>query len=226
MNKVSGNIRKYRAERGLTQDALAERLHVTRQAVSNWENGKNQPDLDMLEAVAAALEVEVSALFGEGGPARRTYPRYQKKAVVWVVILGLATLFLLLDRLFLAPYLLALRARTYDLWPDLLNGLAVLPICRVAAGMLLPAAGSLFRDVRPKGKLRLVLRTVPFLLLLPMLLSWLGLAWPPLNRVTYFFLTDPTGFRRTLTFSVLPFLAGLGLYPAWSRKSNGGYDPF
>ena len=210
MNNVAGNIRKYRLERGLTQDALAERLHVTRQAVSNWENGKNQPDLDMLEAAAAALEVEVAALFGEGETAEPPYPRYQKKAVVWVVILGIVTLFLLLDRIFLAPYLLALRARTYNLWPDLLNGLVVLPLCRFAAGMLLPAAASLFCDVRPKGRLRLVLRTVPFLLLLPMVLSW-----PPLSRVTYFFLTDPTDLRRTLVFSVLPFLAGLGLYPAW-----------
>ncbi len=215
MNNVAGNIRKYRAERGLTQDALAERLHVTRQAVSNWENGKNQPDLDMLEAVAAALEVEVAALFGDGGPARPAYPRVQKKAVIWVLILGTAALFLLLDRIFLAPHLLALRARTFNVRPDLLNGLLVLPLCRLAAGMLLPAAVSLRYDVRAKGGLRLILRILPFLLVLPMVLSLLGLAWPPLYRVTFYFLTDPTNFRRTLAFAVLPCLAGLGLYPAW-----------
>ena len=215
MNNVAGNIRKHRVERGLTQDALAERLHVTRQAVSNWENGKNQPDLDMLEAVAAALEVEVAALFGEGGPAMPSYPRFQKKAVIGVVILGIVTLFLLLDRLFLDPYLLALRARTVNVRPDLLNGLLVLPLCRLAAGMLLPAAVSLRYDVRAKGGLRLVLRILPFLLVLPMVLSLLGLAWPPLYRVTFFFLTDPTNFRRTLAFAVLLYLAGLGLYPAW-----------
>ena len=39
MNDVGKNIRRYREQQGLTQDALAERLHVTRQAVSNWETG-------------------------------------------------------------------------------------------------------------------------------------------------------------------------------------------
>ena len=67
MSDVAENIRKYRAQRALTQDGLAEKLHVTRQTVSNWETGKNQPDLDMLEAISQALEVEVSALFGGKG---------------------------------------------------------------------------------------------------------------------------------------------------------------
>ena len=81
--------------------------------------------------------------------------------------------------------------------------------------MLLPAAVSLWCDVRAKGGLRLILRILPFLLVLPMVLSLLGLAWPPLYRVTFYFLTDPANFRRTLAFAVLPCLAGLGLYPAW-----------
>ena len=66
MSDVAKNIRKYRIQRALTQDGLAEKLHVTRQTVSNWETGKNQPDLDMLEALAKALEIDVSALFGGG----------------------------------------------------------------------------------------------------------------------------------------------------------------
>ena len=37
MASVAKHIRKLRLERGLTQEELAERLHVTRQAVSNWE---------------------------------------------------------------------------------------------------------------------------------------------------------------------------------------------
>ena len=39
MASVAKHIRKLRLERGLTQEELAERLHVTRQAVSNWERG-------------------------------------------------------------------------------------------------------------------------------------------------------------------------------------------
>lgn len=36
MNSVGKNIKRLRSEKGITQDQLAERLHVTRQAVSNW----------------------------------------------------------------------------------------------------------------------------------------------------------------------------------------------
>ena len=215
MSDVAGNIRKYRLRRGLTQDALAEKLHVTRQAVSNWETGKNQPDLDMLEAIATALEVEVAALFSESGQKRSAYPRCQKKAVVWVAVLGFITLFLLLDRLFLAPYLLELRGRTFNIWPDLLNALVAAPVCRVAAGMLIPAVVSLWRSVRPEGRLRILLRLAPVVLLLPLILTWLGLVWPTVYPVTFFVLTDPTRLRLAQVLYAFPYLAGLCLYPAW-----------
>ena len=38
-NMVAVSIKDLRKEKGLTQDQLAEALHVTRQAVSSWENG-------------------------------------------------------------------------------------------------------------------------------------------------------------------------------------------
>lgn len=36
---IHDNIRKYRKERGLSQEEMAVRLHVVRQTVSKWENG-------------------------------------------------------------------------------------------------------------------------------------------------------------------------------------------
>ncbi|WP_143799028.1 helix-turn-helix transcriptional regulator, partial [Oenococcus oeni] len=39
-------ISSKRRELGMTQDQVAELLHVSRQALSNWEKGKNYPDLD------------------------------------------------------------------------------------------------------------------------------------------------------------------------------------
>ena len=46
---VGYNIRRFREAKGLTQEQLAERLNVTRQAVSNWETEKTQPDIDTLQ---------------------------------------------------------------------------------------------------------------------------------------------------------------------------------
>lgn len=63
---VGRNIRRFREAKGLTQEQLAERLCVTRQAVSNWENEKTQPDIDTLHNIAQVLEVSVEELiYGE-----------------------------------------------------------------------------------------------------------------------------------------------------------------
>lgn len=62
MSDVGKNIKKLRKEKNITQDQLAEQLHVTRQAVSNWEIGKTQPDIETLSAMAAYFEVTVEEL--------------------------------------------------------------------------------------------------------------------------------------------------------------------
>ena len=66
MSKVSKNLKKIRTEKKFTQDALAEKLHVTRQAISNWENDKTKPDIESLEMLAEVLEVDIEELiYGE-----------------------------------------------------------------------------------------------------------------------------------------------------------------
>lgn len=59
------NIRALRKARGLSQQELAERLHVVRQTVSKWEQGLSVPDADMLVRLAECLEVSVEELLGE-----------------------------------------------------------------------------------------------------------------------------------------------------------------
>ena len=62
MASVGKHIRQLRLARHLTQEQLAEKLFVTRQTVSAWETNKAQPDLEMLERIAAAMEVEPTEL--------------------------------------------------------------------------------------------------------------------------------------------------------------------
>ena len=57
MAEISKNIKKFRKESEMTQQELAEKLNVTRQTVSNWENGKTQPDIDMLQNIAGELQI-------------------------------------------------------------------------------------------------------------------------------------------------------------------------
>ena len=217
MINVGRNLRRLREQRGLTQDALAERLHVTRQAVSNWETGRNQPDLDTLEKAARALGSELEDLLGEGRPV---YPRFQPKAAGWVIALGAAALFLLADELFIVPRLLELKGMTYRVWPYMFNGLAVLPACRAAAGMLLPAVFSLWRNLQPEGAGKTALRIAAVLLLTPAALTALCLllrTGPGRSRFVALMLSDPTGMRYGVVCRTLPFLAGLCLYPGFVR---------
>ena len=61
-----GNVIRYRRKQlGLTQEELAERVYVTPQAVSQWENGKTLPDPFNLSAIADALGIGKAQLVGE-----------------------------------------------------------------------------------------------------------------------------------------------------------------
>ena len=63
---VGKNIIKYRKAKGMTQQSLAEALCVTRQAVSQWETGKTEPDIETLNRLSEILEVSVEELiYGE-----------------------------------------------------------------------------------------------------------------------------------------------------------------
>ena len=55
-------IRELRKQKGMTQKALAELLHITDRAVSKWERGLCAPDLSTLEPLAKALDISVNEL--------------------------------------------------------------------------------------------------------------------------------------------------------------------
>ena len=65
---VGLHIAAARKRAGLTQEELAERLHVTRQTISNYEGMRSQPDIQMLAQLAKCLQVPVEELiYGRGG---------------------------------------------------------------------------------------------------------------------------------------------------------------
>ena len=55
-------IRGLRERKGMTQEELAEKIHVSGKAVSKWETGKGFPDISLLEPLARALDVSVMEL--------------------------------------------------------------------------------------------------------------------------------------------------------------------
>lgn len=62
--RLSANISALRKKQGLTQEALAEKLGITFQAVSKWENFLSSPDIQLLPELSVIFGVSLDELFG------------------------------------------------------------------------------------------------------------------------------------------------------------------
>ena len=65
MMNIGNNIKQLRQQKNLTQDQVAEKLGVSYQAVSKWENYANTPDIALLPAIAELFGVSIDALFSD-----------------------------------------------------------------------------------------------------------------------------------------------------------------
>ena len=61
--QLGKTIRKYRKEKGLTQEEMANRLGVTTPAVNKWENENSYPDISLLGPIARLLGISLDTLF-------------------------------------------------------------------------------------------------------------------------------------------------------------------
>ena len=57
-------LKQLREKHKLTQDQMAERVMVTRQAISRWENGETQPNTDTLKILSKEFDVSINTLLG------------------------------------------------------------------------------------------------------------------------------------------------------------------
>ena len=55
-------IKQLRVDRKLTQQSMADKLGVTRQAISNWENNKNLPDIEMIIVISKTFSLTLDEL--------------------------------------------------------------------------------------------------------------------------------------------------------------------
>jgi transcriptional regulator with XRE-family HTH domain len=91
---IGSNIKKFRTERRLSQEYLAEELGVSRQAVSKWETGQTEPTAKNLLQLAQLFGVTVSELVGEQTappeerPAKRTDLRLGYERFVLIAFSG------------------------------------------------------------------------------------------------------------------------------------------
>ena len=62
--KIGIRIRDFRESKGLTQKELAEIVGVQDAVISNWETGRNRPNVDVLKKLCTALNTSADELIG------------------------------------------------------------------------------------------------------------------------------------------------------------------
>jgi transcriptional regulator with XRE-family HTH domain len=63
--EIKNNLYELRKKNGMTQDEMAEKLMITRQAVSRWETGETVPNIDTLIIISQTFEVSIDYLLGQ-----------------------------------------------------------------------------------------------------------------------------------------------------------------
>lgn len=82
MNETIGNrISRLRKEKGMSQEVLAEKIGVSSQAVSKWENDQSCPDISLLPQLAKLLDVTVDELLTGNTNEVRMVPKGQRKSL-------------------------------------------------------------------------------------------------------------------------------------------------
>ncbi len=138
MSNLSKNIRKYREQQAMSQEDLAQKLYVTRQTISNYENGKTEPDLDRIEEMAALFDVDVQELLQ--GKGQYLFPKKQFVQLIVVTVV-------LVIWMMVASYGIN-QMRIYYIVPW-----SFLILCPFAASVLLSGIGYLIGDVLTKSRL-------------------------------------------------------------------------
>ena len=172
MRDIGKNIRALREKRGMTQEALAEALFVTRQTVSSYETGRSRPDLDMLVKIAQVLEADVNQVL-YGLPTDQDRRRMVRRLGVGLLIWAGIYLFCVLT----APIMNDLIQKLYIALPMILSALLSPALWLVPGWCALQTAG-LARLVKPLDeqpwvtwlrRVLLVLLGVEVVLFLPLL---------------------------------------------------------
>lgn len=123
MSKISKNIKQLRQERGMTQEELAEKLFVTRQAISSWENDRTQPDVQMLGRLREIFGVSIEELLY--GKKRNTTLELQKPSYTNSLI----TVFSVLGSILVTAGLILIFVTGWEEVPELFKKLlAFLPL--------------------------------------------------------------------------------------------------
>ena len=208
MANIAKNIRLLRTAQNMTQDQLAEALHVTRQTVSNYETGKSQPDIDTIVRLAEALQADPNTLiYGIPTPPERK--REYWKTAIAVVVMVLAVVVLLQESALKAWMMENIRP-----YPYTAHRVFLAPLCYLCMGVALMQVLSLCFGLRPcvQKIAKIVIVTVVGLWFLLTLTLAVNYIW--LDRM-YAISTEANGYfdsREYWGFHRVPILAQIEVW--------------
>lgn len=94
--EIGVKIKKRRTELQMTQEELAKRLHVSRAAISNWEVGRNYPDIQLLVQLSDELSLSLDELLREDTKMVQAMDKKIKKGAwiekYWIIITTILTM--------------------------------------------------------------------------------------------------------------------------------------
>lgn len=156
-NEIGKRIKDLRVKRGWRQDDVAEMLHVSRQAVSNWENGKTIVSVDYLNEYAKTFEVSLDELVYGEKAVRDEYKPMQKRYIITAAAACFALLACFVLHFTLRPWCVE-QYNFFRTTPLLAYMLGIRFFAGGAIPVLLLSALSAFADLRltnPKTRLRI-----------------------------------------------------------------------
>ena len=83
--KIGKFIAEQRKEKKLTQQQLAEKLGVSDRAISNWENGKNMPDISLFPIISKELDVTVNDLMSGEKVDKKNYQEKFEENIIYTI---------------------------------------------------------------------------------------------------------------------------------------------
>ena len=87
--ELSKQIKKYRKKQKLSQENLAEKIHVTRHTISNWERGKNIPDLNSLILLSQIFNTSLDNLVkGDVGIMEKKLNNKRFNSWTWIMVIA------------------------------------------------------------------------------------------------------------------------------------------
>lgn len=206
VNAVAKNIRKIRKSKNISQENMAKTLNVTRQAISSWENGKTQPDIDMLMNIAKVLDVEMTELI-YGQKKANDYDAHKKDRIRNSIILAASLIVLIILKDVIGDYLNQLRIDTFVVRHYFIFMTFAYLLIYLIAGSTVTSVLAIWKDISVSNN-----KARKFLMILSLAIVWIYLLLielPFYNDVftqIYIFVTQNT--------SIFMIPAGVGLFLA------------